>query len=69
MHGDVHLLIIIRDTTLLYLSYLYGDSVNVNKIMEQIADKAFRYGLTPKKIKVDTISQVLRIIQLAESRI
>lgn len=61
--------VIMRDATLLYLYYLDRDKKRFNIVAEWIADKAFRYGITTKKEKIETLGQVLEIIELAERRI
>ena len=61
--------VIMRDTTLLYLAYLACDDKHVDMIAERIADKAFKYGLSSEKIKIDSLGQVLKIIKMAEDKI
>lgn len=61
--------IIMRDITLLYLAYLSHDNKQVDMVAEWIADKAFRYGLTSEKVKIDTLDKVLDVINMAEGRI
>lgn len=58
-----------RDITLLYLAYLSHDNKQVDMVAEWIADKAFRYGLTSEKVKIDTLDKVLDVINMAEGRI
>lgn len=61
--------IIMRDITLLYLAYLSHDNKQVDMVVEWIADKAFRYGLTSEKVKIDTLDKVLDVINMAEGKI
>lgn len=61
--------VIMRDTILLYLAYLTRDNKQVDMVAEWIADKAFRYGLTSKKLKLDTFDKVAEIVKVAKERI
>lgn len=58
-----------RDIALLYLAYLSHDNKQVDMVAKCIADKAFRYGPTSEKVKIDTLDKVLDVINMAEGRI
>ena len=61
---------IIRDSTLLVISYLSPNkNPNTKKFTDSLADKAFRYGIKPTKSEIQNFKQVKEIIDLAEKRI
>ena len=61
--------VLMRDTTYLYSAYLSRDSALTDIIGDRIAKRAFSYGLTSEKTKIDTFGQLVEIIKLAEEKV